>query len=221
MEEAGLYSAAYRVFLTLCAVGLLAAQAMQPMLARGIKAGRGTQMARALRGALLDLAAFALAVLAAAELAGGRALGFLFGSQYEAMGPTFILLCVGLTWYSVGLPAGYSSIAGDRNERYLAGAATAGAVSLGLNLVLIPPLGTIGAATATAVAFASATLIWLLATRLLDRAMLALVVLLAVSSGGGVASAAAPAAGPAVGAITAAGAISLALGRRRLGARER
>jgi O-antigen/teichoic acid export membrane protein len=160
-REAGLYSAGYRVVLALSAVGTLAAYALLPRLARQVRSGEGAAgMRRTLVGAMASLATLGVAVMAVAVLAGGPILGFLFGSEFKPVGPTFVLLTAGLAWYITTYPAAYALIALGDNASYMRGALAAGLAGLGLDLALIPPFGGIGAGAASATAFALAAAVW-------------------------------------------------------------
>jgi O-antigen/teichoic acid export membrane protein len=97
------------------------------------------------------------------------------------------------------------------------GSATAAILNLGLDIVLIPPLGAIGAALATAAAFGVAALVWLHAQSLLGRstailvgAMFVLTTLAGVAQLGGAVARTA-------GAVTLLTACVVAATRRRFG----
>jgi O-antigen/teichoic acid export membrane protein len=113
-----------------------------------------------LKWTMAPLATVGLAIMAAAVVAGGRILGFLFGSEFEPVGPTFVLLTVGLAWYVTTYPAAYGLLALGDNASYMRGALAAGAASLALDLALIPPFGSIGAGAASATAFVLAAAVW-------------------------------------------------------------
>ena len=187
-EDAGLYSAPYRTFLVFNVVAVFAAYALLPSLSRRAAAGTVPVAGGPLVDALSALAAYGVAVVGLAELAGADLLSFLFGAEFASMEETFVLLTVGVAWYSVGYPAGYSLIADDRNKLFLAGAGAAGVTNLALNLVLIPPFGPIGAGVATAVAFGVASCVWLVARGLAVVAARVLVPALGVATIGAVAA---------------------------------
>jgi O-antigen/teichoic acid export membrane protein len=160
-REAGLYSAGYRVVIALTAIGTLAAYALLPRMAGEVRAGEGADgVRRMLKRAMTPLATLGLAIMAAAVVAGDRILGFLFGSEFEPVGPTFVLLTTGLAWYITTYPAAYGLLALGDNASYMRGALVAGAAGLALDLALIPRFGIIGAGAASATAFVLAAAVW-------------------------------------------------------------
>jgi O-antigen/teichoic acid export membrane protein len=168
-EEAGLYSAPYRLFLALNTTGIFAAYALLPLASRAVHAGVPRDGERIVVSMLAPLAGFGLLCLGMAEAAGRQILQTLFGAHFGGMATTFLLLCIAVPWYAVGYPAGYSAIASGRHRRLLLGAGVAAGLNLVLNAALIPPFGPQGAAVATAVAMTAAGLTWLAAQRLLGR----------------------------------------------------
>jgi len=181
-REAGLYSAPYRLFLVLNLVGIFAAYAMLPTLARFAASDAEADASQLLQSALVSLAAYGLLTLGLVELFGAEGLELLFGAPFRAAAGAFVLLAAGVAWYAVGYPVGYSLIARGENSRFLLGAASAGVLSLGLDLALIPPLGMSGAGLATTVAFAAGAAIWISA-RGSFRGRLAILVALGTTSG--------------------------------------
>jgi O-antigen/teichoic acid export membrane protein len=212
----GIYSAAYRVFLVFNVVAIFAAYANFPALSRASVLENDEGAASTLHTHLTYLFCFGALVLAGAVLAGGDVLALIFGRSFRTAGDTFAILCIGTLWYLVGYPLGYSLIAGDRNRRFLAGAATAGALSLGLDLALIPPFGMIGAGIANAVCFAGGAIVWIAGYGRFDRSMLALLIGAYVCSAGAAVAVALPAVRPELGAgIAAFGIVTIALRRAR------
>jgi O-antigen/teichoic acid export membrane protein len=182
-SQAGLYSAPYRLFLVLNLVGVFAAYALLPTLARLAEASAQADAEQLLRSTLAVLAGYGLVTLSVVELAGGDILSLLFGASFGAASEAFVLLAAGVGWFVIGYPAGYSLIARGENARFLRGAATASILSIVLDLALIPPLGMSGAGLATMVAFAAATLVWLSASGLLTRAAIPILAPLSATSG--------------------------------------
>ena len=170
-EEAGLYSAPYRLFLALNVVGTFAAYAVLPGLSRAISRDMDSddRAMDSLRRALLPLAAYGLVVLGLVELFGGATLRLLFGEAFESEQAVFAVLCLAIPWYTVSFPVGYALIARDANRSFLIGAGVAGALNLALNVALIPRFGTEGAAVATAAALVAGCTFWLRSHGMLDR----------------------------------------------------
>lgn len=179
-REAGLYSGPYRIFLVLNIVGVFAAYALSPRLARRNHLGNPSFDEASV--VLKLLAAFGLLVTAAAIVGGEELLRLTLGGPFATAAPTFALLSTAVAWYSVGYPVGYSLVAQGRNRAFMAGAATAGAVNLLLDLALIPSYGAIAAGGATAVSFATAALVWLRLSSLDQRLAWQLVGVLSVGS---------------------------------------
>lgn len=173
-REAGFYSAPYRLFVVLNLVGAFAGYAMLPTLSRLAESGSVFEAEQLVRSILTPLAAYGIAVLGFAELAGGDLLALAFGSRFRVASSAFLLLLGGVAWNAVGFPAGYSLIARGRNRYFLHGAATASIVGLGLDVALIPPLGLVGAGLATLLSFAAAALVWLFQAGLVGRRTLPL-----------------------------------------------
>ncbi len=214
-EEAGLYSAAYRTFLVLNIVAIFASYALLPRLSREAAADASAQPPAYLLRTLWVLFAYGATVLGLAEIAGGPALELVYGSEFEGVAPTFILLCIGVAWYSVGYPAGYTLIASDRNRSFLAGAIVAGVANIAINLALIPTLGIEGAGIATAVAFAFAALVWLTVRAVPRHELVAFAVaLLAISVGGAFAASSDQLRAP-IGAVTIVAGVALGWHRAR------
>jgi len=162
-EEAGLYSAPYRLFLALNILGTFAAYALMPRIARAVEAGRDEDAAAmaGLRRALVPLAGYGLVVLGLVEVVGDDVLRALFGPAFAGQGVVFLVLCLTVPWYSIGFPVGYALVARSANHRFFLGAGVAGVLNIVLNVSLIPPFGPIGAAAATAVALIMGSAVWL------------------------------------------------------------
>jgi O-antigen/teichoic acid export membrane protein len=195
-REAGLYSAPYRVFLSLNVVGLFAAYGMLPAAARAATAQNWSAIRTALMSRFGRLAGFGAVCLGVIEVASEPMLRLLFGQDFGAMRSTFILLAIAVPWYTVGFPAGYLLIAGDENRRFLRGAAVAGGINVALNIALIPVFGTVGAAIATTIAMVGGALTWLQSQVGLRSLARLLIALTALSAGGVIAAASTVAAIP-------------------------
>lgn len=169
--QAGIYSGAYRVFLLFNTVALFGAYANFPTISRASADPTDAAAGQVLRRSLVYLFVYGGLVIACAQLWGGRLLAVLFGHGFQSAGPTFVLLCIGVAWYVIGYPLGYSLIARGQNRSFMAGAAAAGILSVGLDLLLIPPYGMVGAGSANAVAFAAASVVWTGAYGTRDRVL--------------------------------------------------
>lgn len=214
-EEAGLYSAPYRLFLALNVLGTFSAYALMPRIARAVEAGPAADATAmvGLRRALLPLAGYGLLVLGAVEISGDEILRQLFGAPFAGQGDVFLVLCLAVPWYTAAFPVGYALIARDANRRFFLGAAVAGGLNLVLNAALIPPFGPIGAAVATTAALVAGSVVWLGAHGMLSREAAPVIALVAVASVAGLVSLAFGEAATRIGALTAAaGILALAAG---------
>lgn len=160
-DEAGLYSAPYRVFWVLSAIVIFAAYAALPRFSRQSIDGRDEAVRRGVVLLGRVLGCYALVVIGLVEILGHWTLGFVFGARFGQMDGVFVALAAGLSWYAVGFPSGQSLIASNDNRGFMYGAAIAGTVNLIANLVAIPLYGPIGAAWATTGSFALGSVIWL------------------------------------------------------------
>jgi O-antigen/teichoic acid export membrane protein len=187
-REAGLYTAAYRLFLAGNLVGIVAAYVQLPILSRAVAGGDDAAAYASLRRALYFLACYGAVVVGAAEIWGAVFLNALFGARFVSMAPVLTLLCMGIAWYAVGFPAGYTLIARGQGKQLLAGSIAAALLNVSINLALIPLVGPIGAATATFVAFLAASTMWMYSHGMLDRAGRRMLGALAILSMGGIAT---------------------------------
>lgn len=215
--DAGLYSAPYRLFLTLNVIPVFAAYATFPIIAQAAHSGRIEDGRRILRENRKDLLVYGLAALAGAQLLGKPALGILFGTEFESVSATFALLTSAVAWYAIGYSDGYSLVAEERSRGFLAGALTAGVLNLVLDIILIPPMGPAGGGLATAGAFMAAALVWILWRGMPDRLTIAAIAIVALATVGSILIAFADVPSVAVGSATlavAAGGGLLRLGER-------
>ena len=114
--EAGLYSAPYRMFLVLNVVAVFAAYAAFPTLSRASDAALESD-ARILITRILELLlCYGFLVVGCVHLFGAAALGWLFGSRFEAMEATFALLSLAVAWYVDRLPRRLQPDSGPREQ---------------------------------------------------------------------------------------------------------
>lgn len=198
-SEAGLYSAPYRVFLAFSAVGPFAAYAFLPLIARGQQGNDRRRIDSALRTAAVGLAAYATVILGVVEISGQAILIHLFGRKFAPAQDAFIILCIGIAWYTMALPVGYGFVAERVNRRFVTGALIAGILNVALNFALIPSTGRTGAAIATTASFAVAAACWIVLSRRGIGFLLTVVALPALATIGGIAAIVVPEAATAVG----------------------
>jgi O-antigen/teichoic acid export membrane protein len=77
----------------------------------------------------------------------------------------FVILCLGIPWYTMALPVAYGFVAQRTNRPFAAGAVLAGVVNIVLISTLIPSNGATGAAIATAASFVTAAAAWIAFSR--------------------------------------------------------
>lgn len=159
--EAGLYSAPYRVFLVLNTAAMFGAYAIGPAVARLEDADERAGAQRIVEEAVNGLLGYACLVVFGVAMFGGAAMRFLFGSEFAAATPVFLILTAAVPWHLIGFPTGYSLISAGRHREFMYGAASAALTNVVANLLLIPRLGAEGAALATVVGFAVGAGVWL------------------------------------------------------------
>jgi O-antigen/teichoic acid export membrane protein len=191
-HEAGVYSAAYRIFLAFNVVSIFAAYASFPIVARLSESGVDAEANATISSILTRLLFYGALVVGLVECAGDLTLRLLFGEAFTGATKTFTLLAIAAAWYAVGYVGGYSLIATRRPRGYVAGSIAAGVLCIGLDLLFIPTFGMIGAAAATLVAFVVAAIIWLEQQKLPPRRNAILLSSLGAISGGAIMTLAVP-----------------------------
>jgi O-antigen/teichoic acid export membrane protein len=146
--EVGYYGAGYKVYALAVAPAAALFPAFFPSLARAL--GRP---ARALAGARFagTLLLLGLPVLAAAPFIADSLVAVLFGAAYAPSAPALKLLLVNAGVVYVAMAYGVPLTAWDRERAYFVVVALGAGLNVVLNLVLINPYGTVGAAGATLV----------------------------------------------------------------------
>ncbi len=149
---AGRYAAAYRLLETVVFVCWTVARAVFPVMASS------SQAWRVRRGAEAGLVVLAVAFLPYAALLwcrGGELLRLLYGEPFVAAGrPVVGWLAPAPLLFGAGYLAGYVLLSSGPTATVLVGSVGAMVVNVGLNLVLIPRYGPVGAAAATTVSYA-------------------------------------------------------------------
>ena len=162
-EELGLYAAPYAVASYLMLVGGAIMAAIFPRIAR--LAGSSSSDLPVLLGDLASVngsigipAAFAGIMLSSALMPA------LFGEAYAAEGPVFALLMAFPLLGYFNLTVGQFLAAADRERPAFGVAAVSAVLNIGLNLVLIPPLGRLGCGISVAITEVASVGLYLLIT---------------------------------------------------------
>jgi O-antigen/teichoic acid export membrane protein len=219
--EAGVYSAAYRVFLGFNIVAIFGAYSIFPAISRAADVSTPKDLLERTMPFLRMLVIYGTAIVAVSVLGAADILGLLFGPSYREGADAFVLLCISTSWYCVGYAVGYNLIAIGRSRRFSIGAAMAGGLALLLDLLLIPPFGIVGAGAATTVSVVLAAGVWIGGEALATRAAAQVLGALAAVTAGAVLAVAVPSTSVPIGAamlaVAAVAAARTVLAARRAG----
>ncbi|MBP1684274.1 MAG: Membrane protein involved in the export of O-antigen, teichoic acid lipoteichoic acid [Deltaproteobacteria bacterium] len=157
-EAVGIYNVAYRLMEGTLIVPIVFMNVVFPRLAKAADLRAAVGRAGGL------LAAVGLVVSAAFAFGGPPLITLVYGGAYERAGSVSTVLALAIAPIYVGTLLTQALIASDRQLEYLRLAVLALAANVGLDAVLIPPYGEVGAAAATvatevAVAIAGARLL--------------------------------------------------------------
>lgn len=161
-EAAGLYNAAYRILWVPTLLALAYLTALRPGLARAVAAG-GAALFPLLRRAGSLAGAFGVGAAVGGAWLAGPLLEWLFGAGYRGAAPALRLLLASFAFFPLSRLCRSVAVAGGRGGADLAVIASAAAINVGLNLILVPRRGVVGAAFAT---FVSEVVMLLLAARI-------------------------------------------------------
>jgi O-antigen/teichoic acid export membrane protein len=146
--EVGLYGAAYRLVTPWLMLASVAGLLAMPTLARLVEQ-RSSDVERTLLGLSRGLLALGIPIAAATTIAAPQVLQIVFGPAYaDAAAPLALLIWSSVTVYA-NAPFAFLLLARHEDRRYMWIAIVGAVVNLGMNAVLIPTIGMIGAATAT------------------------------------------------------------------------
>jgi O-antigen/teichoic acid export membrane protein len=146
--EVGLYGAAYRLVTPWLMLASVAGLLAMPTLARLVEQ-RSPDVERTLLGLSRGLLALGIPVAAATTITAPQVLQIVFGPAYaDASAPLALLIWSSVTVYA-NAPFGFLLLARHQDRRYMWIAIVGAVVNLGMNAVLIPTIGMVGAATAT------------------------------------------------------------------------
>jgi O-antigen/teichoic acid export membrane protein len=183
--EAGLYASAYRIVLLVVGLRHLVVQGVFPSLVKGVD--RGPERLTAVTEAAQRLgAAIGLPIAVLGLLFGSEMLLTVFGRDYAAAGPAFVILVVmaGLVFVDLTWPQLLNAL--DRSRAYMSAIMLGAVVNIALNIALIPRYGMIGAAWASfgaefAIMVAAVAgcrdVVWVAPARYLGRPVLAALVM--------------------------------------------
>lgn len=146
--EVGLYGAAYRLVTPWLMLASVAGLLAMPTLARLVEQ-RSSDVERTLLGLSRGLLALGIPIAAATTIAAPQVLQIVFGPAYaDAAAPLALLIWSSVTVYA-NAPFAFLLLARHEDRRYMWIAVAGAVVNLGMNAVLIPTIGMVGAATAT------------------------------------------------------------------------
>ena len=144
--EVGYYGVGYKVYALAVAPAAVLLPAFFPSLAA---ADRGAERRRAAAAYGRALIAFGLPLAVAGPVLAGPLVLALFGAEYAAAVPAAQILLVNAGVVYVAMAHGNPLTAWDLERPYMRVVFVGGAVNVALNVALIGPLGTVGAAGAT------------------------------------------------------------------------
>jgi O-antigen/teichoic acid export membrane protein len=148
-EETGLYAAALTIGRLPGMILLAFSFVLAPVAAELFSAGRITRMRYLYERTVEALFFLALPITAIIILYAAPLLHLLFGAAYVTAAPVLRILAAGFFLQVITGPNGNTIIMMGYSRRYLTYTLIAGTVTIGLYLLLISPLGKIGAALAT------------------------------------------------------------------------
>ncbi|MBI2010908.1 MAG: flippase [Candidatus Colwellbacteria bacterium] len=151
--EVGIFSAAQRPVQLLYIFPLLIAVALFPTFTRLIRRGRMEFARELLEEAIAYLSAVALPICIAGVILADDLVLFFFGREYLATIPSFQILLLTLPLVFPAAVIADAVLAYDRQKVFMKLLAFAALLNIILNLLLIPPLGEIGAALSVLITF--------------------------------------------------------------------
>lgn len=148
-REAGLYAAPYRFCLLFLVIAIAMQLSYLPVFAR--VSARGVRELGSLGTRSVELSfAIIVPVIAGGMIVAVPLIRMLFGPEYLEAGPAFRLQLLGVGFFFISSTVHNLLLVGDRLKVEMWIVGFAAALNVGLNLVLIPLYGLVGAASATA-----------------------------------------------------------------------
>jgi PST family polysaccharide transporter len=153
-EETGIYSAAARLSELWYFVPVAVTAATGPRLAALYGRGEFDRYVVATQRLMTALVAGSIVVLVLTALLAGPIIGMLYGDPYANAVPVLQIHAVSGPFVFVGLGASQTFVDRRMTRAVFLRSATGAGINVGLNLVLIPSYGAIGASIATLLAYA-------------------------------------------------------------------
>lgn len=146
----GWYSAAYRIILVLISIGGIYGMVYLPALSRRIRSSKHAAKS------LIDksfrvLVSFALPVTAGGILLSPKIIVFVFGEQYLNASDPFRILLIAVLIIFMSVVFSYGLISFGKQKQLAIYSTIAALLNVGLNFLLIPKYGTVGAAITTVI----------------------------------------------------------------------
>lgn len=149
--EVGLYEAAYKLLSAAIMPCIVLAQGFFPQLAAA-HTGEGAALRHTSELFLRTLLAVGLPLVALAAVLGPSLILVFFGPDFQGSVAPFSILLINAAFVYLNTAYAQPLLAWNRQQAFMRAVMGGAAVNVALNLVLIPPLGSSGAAVATVVA---------------------------------------------------------------------
>lgn len=154
-EEVGLYAAAVRISEATLLVPMVIVAAASPLLTRLHRTDGVAYRAQTQR-VLNAFVAMGVVLAAVGLVVAGPLVRVLYGSAYAPSAPILAVLLVSNVFVFVGVASSPWIVNADLQRPYMVRTLCGAAINIGLNLLLLPRFGAIGAAWSTLVAYAYA-----------------------------------------------------------------
>jgi O-antigen/teichoic acid export membrane protein len=169
-SEVSGYSACRTLTSMATTISEAAKMVMLPLLSRMWAAGRRSEIMQRIRGAILIVSLIQLPLVLAFAVFPRSVLNYLYDGKYDAAAPVLLILGLLMVLRPFGGLFSCASAAVGKPSYALYSVVTSAAANLGLNLLLIPRYGAVGAALATAASvLAGGIAVMLLVMRKLRR----------------------------------------------------
>lgn len=149
-SEVSGYSACRTLTSMATTISAAAKMVMLPLISRMWASGRRTEILQRIRGAILIVLLIQLPLVLAFTMFPRSVLNYLFEGKYDAAAPVLLILGLLMVLRPFGGLFSCAAAAVGKPSYALYSVVTSAAANLGLNLLLIPRYGAVGAALATA-----------------------------------------------------------------------